>query len=211
MFCPLCNSSDIKDFCNINSKLYNNCLNCDLIFLDKTYYLNQKDEKKRYAFHQNNIEDKGYVDFLNQLIFPLKNFLKPKIQGLDFACGPEPVLANLMEKYDLKCDFYDPYFFPKLDKNKTYEFITATECFEHFFEAKKEIELINSLLKPKSYLGIMTEFVTNKINFKNWYYIKDPTHVCFYSLKTFEYLSEKFGFEILYTDKKRVIIFYKNK
>lgn len=206
MFCPLCNNVNTEVFQEVNSKLYYKCYNCDLIFLDKAHYLNQEEEKKRYNFHQNSLENQGYIDFLSQLVNPLKEFLKPTFQGLDFGCGPNSVLAQLMNQYGFSCDFYDPYFFPKLVKNKTYNFITATECFEHFFEPKKEIELLISLLKPNSYLGIMTELLADESNFKNWYYIKDPSHVCFYSLKSFEFLCKKYGFKMLYTDKKRVVI-----
>lgn len=209
MNCPLCESTNCKTLNKINSKIYHRCNNCGLFFLDKSHFLNSEEEKTRYNFHQNNIEDKGYVKFLNQLAEPLEKFLEKNSQGLDFGCGPNPVLAELFNRKNFYCAYYDPFFYPKLNKKFCYDFITASECFEHFFSVKKEIELINSILKPKGYLGIMNELVTDFTDFENWYYIKDPSHVCFYSLKSFEFICEKYNYSLRFTDNKRVIILQK--
>ncbi len=208
MNCPLCNSLDIRLFSNVSNKTYYKCNTCSLIFIDSIHHLNIIEEKTRYSFHKNNIEDNGYVNFLNKVITPAKQFLKKGMHGLDFGCGPNPVLSQLLEKSGYKCDYFDPLFFPR-KKKIDYDFIFATECFEHFFYPKKELQELNSILKKGGVLAVMTEIITAKIDFDNWYYIKDPTHVCFYSMDTINFICKNLELKIIYTDMSRVFIFLK--
>lgn len=205
MKCTLCSSDEISVFASVKDKNYYKCKHCDLVFLDPLYYLNVKEEKIRYDLHQNNIEDKGYVDFLNRVIKPTLEFISQGDVGLDYGCGPNPVLANLVEQEAYSCDYYDPIFFPEI-KQKQYDFIFATECFEHFYSPEKEMQTIDSLLKPNGLLAIMTEINSHSDDFADWYYIKDPTHVCFYSESTIEYICITYGFKLVYSDKHRVAV-----
>lgn len=52
----------------------------------------------------------------------------------------------------------------------------------------------------------MTELWHDLDHFSLWYYAKDFTHVSFYRLKTISRLCELFDFEIIFNDKKRVIV-----
>ncbi len=171
--------------------------------------LDVADEKLRYDYHINNIEDTGYVNFLNRVIEPASKFLDESMIGLDYGCGPGPTLSQLIEQKEIKCDFYDPIYFPELDVSSKLDFIFATECLEHFYNPKQEIEKIIGLLKPNGILAIMTEFWKTKEEFPNWYYLKDDTHVSLFKENTFEYICKEFGFEVLYTDAKRVIVLRK--
>ena len=45
------------------------------------------------------------------------------------------------------------------------------------------------MLKPRAYLGIMTKRVIDQQRFATWHYKNDPTHVCFYSVETFQWLA----------------------
>ncbi len=208
MNCTLCNGARVKLFKKIKYKNYYKCADCDLVFLDKKHYLNIDEEKIRYDFHQNNIEDKAYVEFLNRVIKPTKSFIQNDDIGLDFGCGPNPVLAKLIENSGNNCDFYDPIYFPNLPEKK-YNFIFATECFEHFYSSNNELKKILNLLSPNGILAIMTELNNKSEKFSDWYYIKDPTHVCFYSENTVEFICKTFGFELIYSDKKRVFVLKK--
>ncbi|HOZ29465.1 MAG TPA: class I SAM-dependent methyltransferase [Bacteroidales bacterium] len=188
---------------------FNICTNCELIFADKEYHLPPDEEKKRYTFHNNNIENKGYVDFLNQIILPARQLMPSRSQCLDYGCGPNPVLAKILHSYGTICDYYDPYFFPELNTDKKYDIVFASECFEHFFNPAKEIENIIRVLSPNGILAIMTEFWKDEKPFSEWYYIKDPTHVCFYHLKTFDHICKNFGLVQKYTDNFRVVLLSK--
>ena len=177
--------------------------------MDANDRLSSDDEKKRYSFHRNSIDDNGYVDFLNRVIEPSLRYIAIGMNGLDFGCGPNPVLAQILESKGIDCSYYDPFFFPECDTNAKYDFIFATECFEHFFSPAKEIENICKLLKNNALLCVMTEMYSSVDDFGEWYYKNDPTHVCFYGGNTFDYICSNFGFTELHNDNHRVIILRK--
>ena len=78
--------------------------------------------------------------------------------------------------------------------DQQYDFITASEVVEHFYSPQKEFDLLANQLKPNGLLALMTALYDDSIDFKNWYYRKDPTHVAFYSRATFNYLARKYYF-----------------
>ena len=209
MECPLCSHSEDQQFC-ANGKCYHRCAVCGLVYMDENNRLDAFDEKKRYSFHQNNIDDAGYVGFLGRVIEPAMEYISVGMKGLDYGCGPNPVLAQIVRSKGLECDFYDPFFFPLLDTEKKYDFVFATECFEHFFSPRHELDMICSILKHGGTLNVMTELMTDSTDFDGWYYKNDPTHVCFYSGKSIAYICGKYGFTELYNDKHRVIILRKS-
>jgi hypothetical protein len=51
------------------------------------------------------------------------------------------------------------------------------------------------MLKPKGVLGVVTRRVPD--DFEGWWYHRDPTHVVFYSERTFEWIAECLGFELI--------------
>jgi SAM-dependent methyltransferase len=185
------------------------CGNCSLIFTDKRFFPSAAEERGHYILHENSIQHNGYVSFLNRAIQPALPYLKPGIQGLDYGCGPTPTLCLLLQQAGYKTDHYDPYFFPELDKDSKYDFIFATECFEHFFAPANEVERLGGLLKAGGILVVMTEWWKDIASFKDWYYARDPTHVVFYHSHTFDYICSRFGFKTLYSDGSRVIILQK--
>lgn len=208
VICPLCNIKIINSPIIIDEVVYNLCNNCNLIFKDKKHFLASNEERRRYLFHENSIENQGYVNFLTRIINPTIKLLKPGDCGLDFGCGPNSVLSQLMKLKNFCCDFYDPFFYPEL-KNFKYDFIFATECFEHFHNPRKELITLCSLLKNEGFLSIMTEIYKNIENFRDWYYHRDPTHVCFFSTATFDYICDEFKFKLIYSDSLRVFILKK--
>ncbi|OFX86419.1 MAG: hypothetical protein A2W99_13600 [Bacteroidetes bacterium GWF2_33_16] len=204
--CPLCfNLVNIDTLKGIDKKAYSYCNCCKLIFASIDDLLSLEDEKNRYLKHNNGIEYPGYVKFLNQAIEPVKELLLSNMECLDYGCGPKPTLSILLTQMGLICNDYDPIFFPDLPQ-KTYDFIFATECFEHFYYPKKELEIIKSHLKPNGYLVLMTTLWDDLENFSSWHYANDDTHVTFYHAETLKYISELFGFSILQIIDNRVII-----
>jgi hypothetical protein len=169
--------------------------------------LSTKKEKSRYDLHKNYIEDKGYRNFLSQVITPIKERVSLGKHGLDYGSGPVPVLATLLEIEGYKMDFYDPYYANNraVLENK-YDFVSLTEVAEHFYQPGFEFEHLLTLLKPNSPLVIMTSRTDNILDFKSWHYPLDPTHVCFYATKSFEYLAAKHQRTIEIIDSKIVIL-----
>ncbi len=210
--CPLCTEPiGFKEVQGPDTRVYHHCEECHLIFTATRFQPTKKEEEHRYRQHNNGIQHKGYVTFLYKAIKPALQFLRPGMIGLDYGCGPQPTLSRLLEQEGFTCDDYDPIFFPELNQNKQYNFIFATECFEHFFYPARELIKIQQLLKDDGILAIMTEQWQSLEKFKNWYYAKDNTHVSFYHQRTFQFIAEKSEMNTIFSDNNRVIIFQKTK
>ncbi|HCY42190.1 MAG TPA: class I SAM-dependent methyltransferase [Prolixibacteraceae bacterium] len=204
--CPLCQNQEISEtLSDRKGRSFGYCNQCHLVFVGKQFLPSREAEEKRYRQHRNNINDQGYVQFLKQAIDPAVKYITEDMAGLDYGCGPNPTLSKLLMGENLHCKNYDPIFFSDLPEGP-FDFIFATECFEHFFDPAKEILQIKNLLKSSGILVIMTDLWSEKYQFADWYYSSDFTHVTFYHADTFEFIAEKFGFEVIYNDKKRVVI-----
>jgi hypothetical protein len=207
--CPLCRSAIISGVIQkVHKREYHHCEVCDLIFMDKSDLPDMVSEKERYLLHINSGNNDGYVRFLKQAIDPAENFMNKSMKILDYGCGPKPVLSEILVSRGFDCDLYDPFFFPEWP-NKKYELIFATECFEHFFDPKKEIKKLMKLIHENGYLVLMTDFWKDVNQFSSWYYVRDFTHVSFYHEKTMKFMELIFGLSIVYTDNQRCIIFRK--
>ncbi|HEX9740871.1 MAG TPA: class I SAM-dependent methyltransferase [Ignavibacteriaceae bacterium] len=209
MTCSLCGGVElIKMKPPRDKRFYFRCEKCSLIFVPEIFFPSRKAEKSRYLEHYNSIEDSGYVNFLNRAISPALKYLNPEMIGLDYGCGYEPVLSQLLRRQHIECDNYDPLFGFKPSRGN-YDFVFSTECFEHFHQPSLEIDNIIKLLNPGGYLCIMTERWETLERFNTWYYKRDPTHVSFFHLKTFEYIIQSFGLVEMYRDRNRIIILKK--
>jgi len=205
--CPLCMTShENRIISGVDHRTYYLCAQCSLIFVDPCQFLPPNEEKQHYATHQNHLQNEGYVHFLNQIVEPMLPHLHASMRGLDYGCGPGPTLSLLLKQQRITCDNYDP-FFADMPLCPPYDFIFATECFEHFFRPADEMKRITEWLKPGGLLGIMTERWTTIEQFKTWYYTKDPTHVCFYHTITLDYICQKYNLVLIWQDAKRAAIF----
>jgi len=134
---------------------------------------------------------------------------------LDYGCGYEPVLKVLLEREGYQAYAYDPNFLPKEDSLKEYNLIISTETFEHFKKPREELIRLIPKISNGGYLAIMTRFYPEKKNalcletFSKWYYKRDPTHVSFYSQKTFSRIAEEFKMKICHNNKIDFIILQK--
>ncbi len=210
MNCPLCLGSNIIQFASIEAKEYFTCSHCHLIFLNTINHLPPAEEKERYSQHNNDIYNKDYRRFLSRLYDPLIQKLQKGSNGLDYGCGPGPALAQMFIEKEFTVDIYDPYFFPDRSfLNKTYKFVTCTEAAEHFYKPFEEFNKINKVLDQGGWLGVMTKFFDKSVNFKDWHYRKDPTHVCFYSEETFDFLASERNWSCEIPSKD-IVLFKKN-
>ncbi len=209
MKCLLCNHPNPISLKGKNEIQFWQCPQCKLTYKDPSLFPKSHEEKHRYLKHTNSLADNGYVNFLSQAVEPTLPFLTHNAFGLDFGCGPSPVLQSLIEKNGYTCELYDPYFFPELPDERK-DFIFATECFEHFFEPAKEMQLITSLLIPQGVLSIMTQRWNEETDFSTWWYAQDKTHVLFFHNDTFQYICKRFNFSVLHDEGEKVIVLQKN-
>ena len=204
--CPLC-TSDSTPICLIDAQskwVYQRCQVCDLIFKNAQFHLQPSAERERYLQHDNQ-ETKGYVDFLSPVSQQVQLYLAPPARGLEFGCGPEPVLARLLERQGFSMSLYDPYFFPELPQEQ-FAFITCTEAVEHFYQPARSFNLMNELFQPGGLVFLLTLLHDQKTDFNSWYYRKDPTHVSFYSAQTMHWLAGRFGWTVRLCRERLVVL-----
>ena len=77
---------------------------------------------------------------------------------------------------------------------------------EHFSNPKGEWELFLKLVKRGGWIGIMTQLYDREIDFSQWYYKNDPTHVSFYSKETFHWLVEEYNLKLWFREKSVVLL-----
>jgi len=130
--------------------------------------------------------------------------------GLDFGSGPGPTLSIMFEEAGHQMAIYDHFYAKDASAlDKKYDFITATEVVEHLHKPAETLGLLKTLIKPRGVFGIMTKLSTGLKDFETWHYKNDPTHVCFFSQKTFLFLSKKWGWDVEFIGKD-VVIFTSN-
>ena len=207
--CPLCCSEPIREFAVVDSKIYWRCDVCHLTFLSSESYLSPDDELARYLLHENSPEDCRYRQFLSRLTDYLIPKLQPGAKGLDFGSGPGPTLSVMLEEAGFPMAIYDPYFAPDTRPlEQTYDFIACTETVEHFYQPTVEFDRFDRLLRRDGWLGIMTEMLASDEDFANWWYHREPTHVCFYKQETMTWIANQYDWRVEYP-RKNVTLFYK--
>lgn len=205
--CPLCRAAvSTAPLAGADRRRYQHCGCCQLIFADPSQHLAAEEAKRRYASHRNSPDDPGYIQFLSRIVQPALPFLRRKMRGLDYGCGPGPTLSGLLRQAGLRCEDYDPLFRPAALR-PPYDFIFSTECFEHFHQPGEEIARICALLRPGGLLAVMTECWTCAEAFKSWYYTRDPTHTVFYHAETFGWICRRFGLTALPQEDRRAHLF----
>jgi SAM-dependent methyltransferase len=196
--CPLCCAEQILFFHQDNRRSYYQCQRCRLVFADRACLLSNHDELAQYQLHQNDLHDAGYRRFLQRLAGPLLQQLGGTgLSGLDFGCGPGPLLAKMLSEAGQQMAVWDPYFAnDDAVLQQQYDFISCSEAIEHFSNPAKEWALWLDLLKPEGILAIMTKRYTTLTAFTDWHYKLDPTHISFFCEPTFAFLAERDDFTL---------------
>ncbi len=211
--CPLCQSTHVVDFEQDKRRRYFRCDLCSLVFADPASRLSPEEEKAHYDLHENSAKDQGYRRFLSRVATPLSEKLgMASKQGLDFGCGPGPVLASMLADKGYTMSIYDPYFSPDIMVLEVqYDFVTCTEAIEHFYLPHKEWRQLLSLVKPGGWLAIMTKLVIDADAFKRWHYKNDPTHVSFFSRETFCFLADRDGLDVDFVGNDVILLRKRNE
>jgi SAM-dependent methyltransferase len=191
--CPLCGGNP-QPYHRDARRDYLQCPDCDLVFVPPQQHLEPAAAEAFYATHRNALDDAGYRRFLARLCEPMIQRLPTGACGLDFGCGPAPALMAMFIAAGFAMRGYDPLFAPDAAAlAQQYDFIVSSEVFEHLAEPGAEISRLLVLLRPGGWLGVMTKRVRDREAFAQWHYIRDPTHVCFYSEATFRFIAARHG------------------
>ena len=205
--CPLCRTRDAGLFCRDKRREYFRCSRCLLVFVTPEQFPSAAQEKAEYDLHCNSPDDKGYRRFLSRLFLPMKERLAPGSQGLDFGSGPGPTLSGMFEEAGFIMSIHDPFYADNPSAlEKSYDFITASEVFEHLHFPRRDLEKLWECLKPGGILGIMTKLVLGRQEFQYWHYKNDITHVLFFSRTTFEWLATQWQAELTFAGKDVILL-----
>lgn len=202
--CPLCASSS-QVFYQFKKRLYHQCNNCYGIFMDESLRPKLDAEKERYLEHHNDVADLGYQNFVSPITNGVLQDYSAQDSGLDFGAGTAPVITKKLQDQNYQIQIYDPFFHANQALLKQqYDYLVCCEVIEHFYEPKKEFELLKSLMKPKAKLYCMTDIYNEEIDFHSWYYKNDQTHVFIYHQKTLEWIKEHIGFSKMKITKRLI-------
>jgi SAM-dependent methyltransferase len=177
-------------------RYYFNCPHCQGIFMSKSFLPNDTVEIDRYNTHNNDVNDSRYQQFVAPITMGIENDFNQHHHGLDFGSGTGPVITKVLKERGYRIETYDPYFDNRPEVlNEVYDYIACCEVVEHFHSPYLEFQRLRSLLKPNGKLYIMTDPYQPEVDFGNWYYKDDPTHVFFYQRQTFESIKDAFRFK----------------
>lgn len=210
--CPLCLHQHTELYWRDKKREYQQCQNCELVFVPRQFHLSSEAEKAEYDKHDNSKLDEGYRRFLNRTLEPLLVVVKEQFQqpstGLDFGCGEGAFLSQMAKEQGVDIANYDLYYHP--DKSvlaQQYGFVVMTEVLEHLANPKAVLVQLLSSLKPGGVLAVMTKRVRDQNAFTTWHYKNDPTHICFYSESTFEFIAKEQGLRLEIVSNDVVFLF----
>lgn len=207
--CTVCLADQLVLLETIKGVSYWRCPCCEATLMDPAHWLPPEQEKALYDLHDNHGGDPGYRRFLAKLANPSLKKLSPGSRGLDFGCGPGPVLASMLEAEGMEVAIYDPLYFPNRSVlGASYDFITCTEVVEHLHDPLTTFRHLEQMLRPGGWLGVMTCFQTDDARFANWHYRRDPSHVVFYRERTLGWLAKDLELE-MEVPAKDVAFFHK--
>jgi anaerobic selenocysteine-containing dehydrogenase len=211
MICKVCGFKTDKIFdAKIMSKYkidYFYCQNCGFLQTEEPYWL---DEAYKHSI---TVTDTGYMQrniYLSKITtILLLMFFDYKKKFLDYA-GGYGVFVRLMRDIGFDFYWYDKYTQNLFARGFEYdesikgeiEAITCFEAFEHFVNPIEEIENMLSISKN---IIFTTELLPNPIPKPQewWYYtLESGQHISFYSKRTLEYISKKYG--LIYTTYRNV-------
>lgn len=210
--CKICNSFVKKIEDKERLVDYYRCSFCGFVFLDDNHRVDREREKSQYDQHNNSLENEGYVRMFEEFIgLSFAPYLENIKTVLDFGSGPTPVFSELLKRRGLEVDIYDIFYAPqKVYETKSYDLITSTEVFEHLSEPLKIFKLLSQHLNSNGYIAIMTKFPPKEDSeFLKWWYRRDPTHISFFTPKSFEIMAKKVGLELLKTINGNIALFQK--
>ncbi len=190
--CSLCSSGKLQFFFKDKFRNFFKCSTCSLIFVPSEFHVSTESEKARYEEHNNDPNDIRYRGFLERIVPPIKERFEADSRGLDFGCGPTTLLADILREDGFEMEVYDPFYAPDRSAlDREYDFIVSTEVVEHLKSPLDEFRKLLSILKPNGILAVMTRLFDGSIDFKTWHYKNDRTHICFYSIETFDWLAKQ--------------------
>ena len=211
MDCLICGNNTQTFIDEKSNIVYYQCDRCESVFKSPECFIPINDQKERYDLHDNDPEHEGYQAYFKRFLdFVLPHVGTPS-NALDFGCGRTSLLSTMLTKEGIACDYYDPIYHPgNLNDSKKYQLIVSTEVFEHLHDPKAVFKTLLERVEEGGYLALQTQFHPNDTEaFKGWYYRLDPTHIVFFTPRTFRTLCEITGCEYIVDNAKNMVVIRK--
>lgn len=203
--CPMCKSEGVPFY----EESFYECGECYGLFRPKSKLPSYDAEKERYMKHNNDSNDKGYQEFVSPLTEMIRSNQNINQVGLDFGAGSGPVIHKELSEEGFNIKLYDPLYFNNPDLlNQKYDYIYACEVVEHFHHPYSEFNRLHNMLNEGGSLYCKTNIYNSDIDFGNWYYKNDFTHVFIYKNKTFDWVQNEFKFSNM-SINNNIILFEK--
>ncbi len=203
MKCPICTTRTDTFADTKHATVYYACPACDYTFKSPDHHPDFSTQKARYDLHENDPDDPGYRAYFRRFLdFTLPRV--PAIEGraLDFGCGASGLLASMLTEAGYTADRYDPIYHPdSAYASAHYDLIVSTEVFEHLDDPLGTLRHVRDRLTPTGHIAIQTQFLpATRTGFLDWYYRLDPTHIGFFTPRTFEVMSQMLGLRVVGED-----------
>lgn len=207
MICKLCGKNSVDKLCENSSREFYHCTFCELIFVPEMYHLNIQEEKTRYDLHDNSMDNKGYVNYLQKIEKVVSGIVTKDKSILDFGSGKNAVLSGLLKINGFNCTSYDPlYGLHNATQKSAFDLLIACEVVEHLRDLRSELFLIKKMITDTSKIIIRTQLYPPSDKFLKWWYIQDLTHINFFSLKSIEIAGQILDRDIELTDESDIFI-----
>lgn len=211
MRCPLCHK-EAEWFLQSRQRDFFLCAECGYIGVPPAQHLPEDLEISRYLEHDNNLANEGYVRMFEEKLDLIARHCPGADTVLDFGCGYEPVLKTLLERRGYRARVYDRYFFPDWDPARRFDLVISTETFEHLHQPAAAVDRVLTVLNPGGHLAVMTRLYPeregrpDRAAFADWYYKNDPTHIGFFSLRTFAWIASSRRLRRVFHNEKDFVI-----
>ncbi len=220
--CIFCSKKNLN-ITQIRNRNYNFCNECGGIFVSKSDFLSENEQKKRYELHNNDLKNEGYKKFLLDFIMPVLDFVKNNYQIsenftiFDFGSGVKPCLCELLERFitsgfipeNTKIYKYDKFFSP--EKNfVASDLCVSLETIEHFDNLNEDLLNLSSCVKSGGFLAVGTNLIPDSPEFEKWWYKEDKTHVCFFTLEALKLCLARVNLMFVKSLSNRCFIFKKS-
>jgi hypothetical protein len=187
------------------------CNDCELVFVPESGHCSIEDEKKRYALHDNRVDNNGYVRFLDEIVDVVGSIHYPGQRILDFGCGKHAVLGELLHRKGYECDSYDPlYGIGMACHSKRYDVVVLCEVVEHLRRLNDETVIIKNMLDPQGKVVVRTNQYPSREEFGAWWYKEDPTHINFFSRESLIVFGRTIGCQKIEFIRQNITVFHKD-
>jgi hypothetical protein len=209
MKCSLCNATGCIALLKDRRRTFYFCKACELLFVPAEEHISLEDEKKRYDLHDNSSGNRGYVQFLEEIVGVIEERQSADQKVLDFGSGKNAVLCGLLQRKGFSVDFYDPlYALGKECLSKKYDILVLCEVIEHMRNLKDEIRIIKKMLDKSGKIIVRTNIYPSREEFRAWWYKEDMTHINFFSRKSIELFALKIGFKLVEPVQKDIFVLH---